>query len=59
MPVCVAKQARSVAGVEVADGSQVFVVAAGKGGAGTDAAFGRHDCPVKFETEFSHGIGFV
>ena len=59
MPVSIAEQPGSVAGVEVTDGAQVFVVAAGKRGTGADASFRRHDRPVELEAEFSHGIGFI
>ena len=55
----VAEQSGSVAGVEVADGAQILVVAAGERGTGADASLRRHNGPVEFEAEFGHGIGFV
>ena len=48
-----------MAGVEVADGAQIFVVAAGKRRARADAALRRHDRAVEFQAEFGHGVGFI
>src|SRR4029077_9366152 len=55
----VAKQPRSMARVEIADGAQVFVVAGGKCRARTDTALCRNDSAVEFEAELGHGVGLV
>ena len=55
----VAEESGSVAGIEVADGAEIFVITTGKRGTGANAALRRHDGPVEFEAEFGHGVGFV
>ena len=55
----VTKQARGMAGVEIADGAQIFVVAGGEGRAGADATLGRHDSAVEFQAELGHSVGLI
>ena len=55
----IAEQPGSVAGVEVADGAQVLVVAAGKGGTRADASLSGDNLPVELEAKFGHGISLI
>jgi hypothetical protein len=48
-----------MAGVEIADGAQIFVVAGSKCWARTNTALCRNDGAVEFEAEFGHSVGLI
>ena len=55
----VAEKAGSVAGIGVAEGAELFVIAGDESRAGMDAAGGFDEAAIDAQTEFGHGVGFV